>query len=415
MELPIDLPTTTSLGSASAALDTIPSYTHQALDTTKEQIRLIKLRQALPREHVNAADAPPPVACDMATFDLDTAPEYIALSYVWGDPDTLQPILVNNKTMHIRQNLFDFLCVFRNYDTNGCYLWIDQITIDQGCIPERNQQVQLMSTIYKRCRFVIAWLGLSSQEVAEAFISNPCLRITWYLLRNRYFSRVWIVQEVMLPPEVRMLCGNVCIHWDDLTNVILPDDQCDVVFKSPKQFLFVRQKQLGRSYTLERSIRQFAQMECQDPRDKVYGMIGILPEHERPRVDYEKRLPEVYIDVVNRIEELGQAVSYDAGPSWFPPELDEDRIGTYQRFAIHIGVEDYTRSQLREYFEEIFAITSQVHGPRRVQMGFERADPDAGTPDRWWYEFDDQKRCYHIYEPPGPKPRYAHATIEWKQ
>lgn len=58
----------------------------------------------------------------MAIFDPDTAPEYIALSYVWGEPTPVQPISVNSKLLHTRQNLFDFLDVFRDDDANDCYL-----------------------------------------------------------------------------------------------------------------------------------------------------------------------------------------------------------------------------------------------------------------------------------------------------
>jgi hypothetical protein len=43
---------------------------------------------------------------------------------------------------------------------------------------------------------------------------------------------------------------------------------------------------------LYRIIEQFARLQCQDPRDKVYGLLGFVQEHERPEVDYNKCLYE---------------------------------------------------------------------------------------------------------------------------
>jgi hypothetical protein len=46
-------------------------------------------------------------------------------------------------------------------------LWVDQISINQNDIPERNAQIKLMNDIYKNVTHVLAWLGEDVNENAK--------------------------------------------------------------------------------------------------------------------------------------------------------------------------------------------------------------------------------------------------------
>jgi hypothetical protein len=48
-------------------------------------------------------------------------------------------------------------------------------------------------------------------------------------------------------------------------------------------------------------VENFARMQCVDPRKKIYGLLGLVDERERPELDYGKSLYEVYIDAVGEI------------------------------------------------------------------------------------------------------------------
>lgn len=122
----------------SDASDQSQPYDYKPLDLTKQQIRLITLRPG---------PASSPVQCDLETFDIDSRPPYLALSYAWGPPPPTASILIDGKHFEVRQNLYDFLLAFRNDEYNKEYIWIDQICISQGHTGERNHQVQLMSKI----------------------------------------------------------------------------------------------------------------------------------------------------------------------------------------------------------------------------------------------------------------------------
>jgi hypothetical protein len=57
-----------------------------------------------------------------------------------------------------------------------------------------------------------------------------------------------------------------------------------------------------------------------DPRDKVYGLLGLVHEYERLEVDYNKSVPEVY---VHALRELSQSI--DRG-SYSTPRTALDRF-----------------------------------------------------------------------------------------
>lgn len=44
-----------------------------------------------------------------------------------------------------------------------CPMWIDSISINQGDMPERNQQVSLISEIYSKANSVAIWLGVEDE------------------------------------------------------------------------------------------------------------------------------------------------------------------------------------------------------------------------------------------------------------
>ncbi|KAN0114623.1 HET domain containing protein [Hyaloscypha variabilis] len=226
-------------------------YRYQALDATRQQIRLIKLVK-------NTSSKRPP-RCKIYTFDLASAPKYIALSYTWGPPDPSCRILVDKKAF--------------------------KISIDQENLQERNSQVRLMSDIYTQSSLVVVWLGSDPKMVKAAHailddmedtdelgrVSTSNFRI---LLSNAYFTRLWIVQEVSLASKI---------------NSAKSLGTLDVLFKEKDQ---------KEKWPLDELFAKYSVHECQDPRDKIYGFLGMVPDWQRPVVDYAKSTHQVFLDVI---------------------------------------------------------------------------------------------------------------------
>ncbi|EUC48956.1 hypothetical protein COCMIDRAFT_33630 [Bipolaris oryzae ATCC 44560] len=161
---------------------------------------------------------------------------YNALSYCWGPSKPLYPIIINNKVLHIRGNLRDFMYYARTAHEDACHdIWIDAICINQLGLAERNIQVSQMHHIFSNASAVYAWIGnwdttfspafqrleYPDVEIPETRNNNSIVNISMELLFARdYWSQMWIVQENILASNIRLLCGSKSIPWNTLSVVI---------------------------------------------------------------------------------------------------------------------------------------------------------------------------------------------------
>ncbi|PMD46760.1 HET-domain-containing protein, partial [Hyaloscypha variabilis F] len=175
-----------------------------------------------------------PIVCQMLTVDLNTKPRYEALSYVWGvvDDSNKCGILVNGAPFPVGENLW--LALYHLRDKTGVQpLWIDAICINQKDELEKATQIREMKNIYSKASTVLAWLGTSNEYLDEAFDTMEALYciiprsilygppIVFPLTEDAardliamcrifsvcpYWSRVWIIQEVLLAKDLVICC-----------------------------------------------------------------------------------------------------------------------------------------------------------------------------------------------------------------
>ncbi|KAI7240802.1 hypothetical protein KC330_g1057 [Hortaea werneckii] len=190
-------------------------------------------------------------------FALQNAPPYAAMSYTWGDPPAQETLLIHDRTFTVRWNCRYMLGQLQKHRPYG-YFWVDAICINQDDVAEKNCQVQMMGEIYENAECVFACLGehaddrsllfeqlgdleaaMRAHGVAQEkidFARGRSLRVptfTWLgtigrvvaydlcsalnaLMRRRYWTRVWIVQELRLARKVRLLCGSYETNLDVL-------------------------------------------------------------------------------------------------------------------------------------------------------------------------------------------------------
>jgi hypothetical protein len=138
------------------------------------------------------------------------------------------------------------------------HLWVDVICINQASVEEKNHQVAMMGEIYRCAEKCFMWLGeeedesglaidlikrLSTwlaqhpvsadstferhmqddrafdpawQEVLNDPTSRPHFMALKKLLRREYWSRVWIIQEILLSQDAIMYCGFHHASWKGL-------------------------------------------------------------------------------------------------------------------------------------------------------------------------------------------------------
>lgn len=193
--------------------------------------------------HVHSVDRIEGIKCTMRDINLGDSPHYQCLSYTWGNPlldsspDTERTfqLLCNGAYLTITSNLHNALChlwKFAKDELDG--IWIDALCINQNDNKERNQQVAMMTRIYKNAQRVIVWLGpededshdiyevlslivvheethsgfltqLEAAESSEDIAGMELPSITpksWFscdmFFKRPYFRRAWIIQEVLL-------------------------------------------------------------------------------------------------------------------------------------------------------------------------------------------------------------------------
>lgn len=147
---------------------------------------------------------------------------YRALSYVWGHASGLvnvQTIIVDGQPFCVRQNLYDFLHTAVSKGEYGLY-FIDAICINQLDMEERCSQVSEMARIYRNANVVVAWLGAlhseQSENVRRLSLDRGKNCSSWsaeqwaglrYINYHPYWSRIWIIQEVVLATRMVVWCG----------------------------------------------------------------------------------------------------------------------------------------------------------------------------------------------------------------
>jgi hypothetical protein len=198
-------------------------------------------------------------------------------------------------------------------------LFIDQICINQSDIQERNQQVALMEAIYKSAEHVIVWLGLSFPEgelivrLINSLAAGACtveqplshhikkpVRETFCELS--YWPRLWIGQEFVLAKRLQLVLGEHTIGDLDAYTAIdkdfklldMPKDLSNRSYAGWQRMhcLFSYRRNLTTYYSFNSCLTWktvgilIRGTKCQEKRDYVYGVMGVINPLYRIPVDY---------------------------------------------------------------------------------------------------------------------------------
>ncbi|KAH6865287.1 heterokaryon incompatibility protein-domain-containing protein [Alternaria rosae] len=177
---------------------------------------------------------------DLVQTSLVEVSRYEALSYVWGEEENPDYIVLGESRFAVTRNLSEALRYLR-YPDSDRMLWVDAICINQYDIEEKEAQVTSMHCIYKSAKQVIAWLGPPDNASSHAFSAMRALQkqnkkavsatITIQLdkdgasnednpfrelMARPYWSRAWIVQEMMFARSLVVQCGTEVVPYSAL-------------------------------------------------------------------------------------------------------------------------------------------------------------------------------------------------------
>ncbi|KAK3059223.1 hypothetical protein LTR09_000789 [Extremus antarcticus] len=308
-----------------------------------DQIRILTLRPS--------SDPDSMVECQLTAYDRLTCRPYDALSYCWGESKERRSIFVNDLPFNIGVRLAEALHHLRLPDKDRI-LWTDAICINQESKVERTAQVKRMGDTYSGCFKTLVWLGPASEQdqstvgmkaidsiggplagknLMEVRTSMPRLPpsvlgrdIDTYLLairrilERKWFTRLWVVQEFCLAPQVDLVCGQDVIPLSHLTNMQLslpwsPDMQSptryglafllDPWLLSTRQLFQVTPKETPKIEELKlKTCSLLSNMwnsrarRCEEPKDRVYALLALSPDVSDVLIpDYDEPLAVTFI------------------------------------------------------------------------------------------------------------------------
>ncbi|KAK4208620.1 heterokaryon incompatibility protein-domain-containing protein [Rhypophila decipiens] len=128
---------------------------YRRLNREKREIRLIRIS-------FDDQSEDGPLSLQLEHHQHGETP-YVALSYVWGDPDNQVAIFVNKIQFSILQNLYHALERLRQQRTEG-WVWVDAICIDQANDDEKSWEVNRMREVFQKAETVYHWLGPEADD-----------------------------------------------------------------------------------------------------------------------------------------------------------------------------------------------------------------------------------------------------------
>ncbi|KAK5163475.1 uncharacterized protein LTR77_010657 [Saxophila tyrrhenica] len=226
-------------------------FPYPKLGLTKKQIRLLKFLEV---------DQAGLLSFSLECHDLKEA-SFVAVSYTWERytldiwrPTTLNPVQqestehvsVAGEHFEVTRSLFEFLQNAVPTKLKGRLFFVDQICIDQRKELEKRHQVSIMGDVYAGAAEVIAWIvplipqeedlsalqAMSDDDGAQRCLQGrrglPCL-MTHHsrldesgaifaalrlVLTSAFWSRQWIVQEVLLAKELSFQIESFNFDWE---------------------------------------------------------------------------------------------------------------------------------------------------------------------------------------------------------
>ncbi len=125
------------------------------------------------------------------------------------------------------------------------------------------------------------------------------------LSSHPYWERVWIIQEVGTARSIKVLFDDECLTWPYFINEVISSLSDPKRFKyndcGPLRMRHLIQNRYKNSHNLVNLLKTHQRSKCKDPRDKVYGFIGLASDCYEFPLDYGKTTYEVWQDTISFI------------------------------------------------------------------------------------------------------------------
>jgi hypothetical protein len=247
------------------------------------------------------------------------------------------------KPFYVRPNLLNALRQLRRVERD-VVLWVDALCINVNDIEERNDQTKRMPAIFSRAENVSVWLGNATEysDLALSFIpkildlqrldtlvQDVNAKEEWLafgkLMTNRWFSRRWVLQEVVLARSATLHCGQRAVRWSDFADAVAlfianlgrikqtyarlrgSEPFSDRHTFEAHTFVEATSNLIRRSsngelsslrYSIEALVSNLFAFEVTNPKDAIYSLLALAKDASIITVDYSHSSRKVFTDFV---------------------------------------------------------------------------------------------------------------------
>jgi hypothetical protein len=290
-----------------------------------------------------------PISGMLETYPRDECPEYETTSYMWagedGDNTACRPVFLgpNWDVLLQTRNCWNMLQYLRSRTVQH-NIWVDAICINQQNDSERSNQVAVMGQIYRNCFRVVVYLGqdvvslcpgchrrrVELQELCRFKINEqrrlqPILRD---IFSRKYFTRLWIIEELILSPLTVVPYQDIDIQISSMTTDRF-ERSMETWSWDDAKLPWMKHISKGSIYgqDLCRILQSTVKSVASDSRDKIFGVFGLLPDPDEANIlqaNYSISSRHCFIGIcaymlINRqkLELLFHSRS-GGSPSWLP-------------------------------------------------------------------------------------------------
>jgi len=274
------------------------------------------------------------IRCSLMVVQENEVPKYGALSYVWGSEHDPKTILLDGREYLVTKNLFRILTKIRDWDPDDHIFWIDALAINQSDLKDRATEVTKMLRRYSRAESTVAWIGdlgsvplvrisscdgldigppalpkrsteTMSEEEKEKYEKKAWLVQT--ILSAEYFTRAWVVQELMYSDEVILHFDTFALDMKDFLCLAEFNDMHCEAYAARTSVVGDRRLAIRPGFGREKRYLTVPawlgcyvrHRFCTDPRDSLFAYYGCLSPEARAQitVDYNRPVHMMCSDI----------------------------------------------------------------------------------------------------------------------
>lgn len=295
-------------------------FAYRPLNAQNHEIRILTIYDS----YRTSSDEASYLLAKLDHVSLVDPGDYAALSYCWGDKSQPFFVVMNDDrtkfsiTMNLNRALWALwwrATRLMARSSTTVRIWVDAICINQNDDHERSLQVENMRKIYSKAVEVVAFVGpytagspnhdimmgldsaiskLSSEQKSigrssrssrksdlgppQKSLPKDELNALENFFNEKFWERVWIIQELTVNPNVTVLYGDTESRWEDVVSVL------NVISKAPfvetkyraSHLLQFREAFMNNTpITLFQALGWTVAAKSTDPRDKIFALLGL--------------------------------------------------------------------------------------------------------------------------------------------